>query len=339
MNTAINAPKQPKARLLEIDRAKGLAIFLVVLGHIVAGQPPEGNRWFSHVITIIYSFHMPFFMYLSGFVMLYSYKRIESIAAYWDYVWSKTKRLAPGFLLFALIILLGKILSSRFLHVDNMPPDFWRGLIDILVVPGESSAKTLWFIYVLLELYIVFPILMILTGGRYSLIITVALILHFVPATRVFMIADLFEYLVYFAIGACIASRFQSVERAIDRYGWIFLGLFVASISLVYVEMSQQLAKLLIGTLSIPALHFMIRMSPLSGSKLLLQWGLLSYAIYLMNTIAIGFSKGMIFQFTSWDYLNFLWVAPVLVCAGLYVPILVKLYVFPRIGPLDRITN
>ena len=60
---------QPSGRLLDIDRAKGFAIALVVWGHIYLGTPASPPpQWMEDTRGVIYSFHMPFFMYLSGFV-------------------------------------------------------------------------------------------------------------------------------------------------------------------------------------------------------------------------------------------------------------------------------
>ena len=42
-----------------IDIAKGLAIVLMVIGHTIPN---------NHFITLIFSFHMPLFIFLSGFV-------------------------------------------------------------------------------------------------------------------------------------------------------------------------------------------------------------------------------------------------------------------------------
>ncbi|ROT03695.1 hypothetical protein ED388_12660 [Muribaculaceae bacterium Isolate-007 (NCI)] len=46
-----------------IDCLKGFAIFLVVLGHVVQNY----NLMDSWIFRIIYSFHMPLFMFMSGY--------------------------------------------------------------------------------------------------------------------------------------------------------------------------------------------------------------------------------------------------------------------------------
>lgn len=73
-----------RQRLVDIDKAKGFAIFLVVLGHIIATNQPLGNDWYAILKMGIYKFHMPFFMYLSGVV--FAYPNIDTIGGYFTYV-------------------------------------------------------------------------------------------------------------------------------------------------------------------------------------------------------------------------------------------------------------
>ncbi|MCM1138939.1 MAG: acyltransferase family protein [Muribaculum sp.] len=65
-----NSPKTNRERVVWPDLLKCFAIFLVILGHIVATYDSRGysapvNKW-------IYSFHMPLFMMLSGLFFKYS---------------------------------------------------------------------------------------------------------------------------------------------------------------------------------------------------------------------------------------------------------------------------
>jgi len=67
--------EKPRSRLLEVDAARGLAILLVVLGHVVARDMPAGNAWFAEVKAAIYLFHMPLFMVLTGITFALSVPR------------------------------------------------------------------------------------------------------------------------------------------------------------------------------------------------------------------------------------------------------------------------
>jgi len=58
-----------KSRNNLIDAAKGLGILLVVLGHVIQANLPDPDD--NIVFRLIYSFHMPLFMFLSGMVAKY----------------------------------------------------------------------------------------------------------------------------------------------------------------------------------------------------------------------------------------------------------------------------
>ena len=45
----------------DIDRAKGLAILLVVFGHLVARADPADVAWYEPLRRAVYAIHMPFF--------------------------------------------------------------------------------------------------------------------------------------------------------------------------------------------------------------------------------------------------------------------------------------
>lgn len=57
-------------RLDYIDTAKALAIFFVVMGHVLSGCKSDCMESWDEMIVwrLIYSFHMPLFMFVSGFV-------------------------------------------------------------------------------------------------------------------------------------------------------------------------------------------------------------------------------------------------------------------------------
>lgn len=62
--------KEQKDRLVYIDIAKGIAIILVVIGHLLQYN---FSGTYKHILfNWIYSFHMPVFMMLSGYVSAYN---------------------------------------------------------------------------------------------------------------------------------------------------------------------------------------------------------------------------------------------------------------------------
>lgn len=63
---------ESKSRIHWIDYAKGIGIFLVVFGHVLIGMRVAAFTtfpdWIDQTIFYIYTFHMPLFFLLSGFV-------------------------------------------------------------------------------------------------------------------------------------------------------------------------------------------------------------------------------------------------------------------------------
>lgn len=56
-------------RINELDRIKGIAIVLVVVGHILAFVNGRFQYAFSNIIfQYIYIFHMPLFFWVSGYL-------------------------------------------------------------------------------------------------------------------------------------------------------------------------------------------------------------------------------------------------------------------------------
>ena len=73
MNSPTNAAAS-KPRLYSYDNLKFILIFLVVLAHLIEISAPfEGKQ---QLYTLIYSFHMPVFIFLSGFFAKHSSEKI-----------------------------------------------------------------------------------------------------------------------------------------------------------------------------------------------------------------------------------------------------------------------
>lgn len=59
-------------RDLSFDFIKGVLIILVVLGHVIQGLYGIDNPdvWENLLFTIIYTFHMPLFIFISGYFLI-----------------------------------------------------------------------------------------------------------------------------------------------------------------------------------------------------------------------------------------------------------------------------
>ncbi len=108
-------------RRTDIDAAKGLAILLVVFGHLVARADPAGVHWYEPLRRAVYAFHMPFFLYLSGLVAARSGALFVPLAAWPGLARRRAVRLLVPFLGLGLLVVVGKVGAARLMYVDNLP--------------------------------------------------------------------------------------------------------------------------------------------------------------------------------------------------------------------------
>lgn len=127
-------------RIVYIDVLKGVAVFFVVLGHIVAKE-----KDFNRLYNFIYSFHMPLFMFLAGCTTVISYSRKHNSDV--AYLGKRFVNIMVPYFVWAVIL---PVFSDRsFVKVD------WRSVLEKTFVTN----RMFWFLptlYVLIVGYIVY---------------------------------------------------------------------------------------------------------------------------------------------------------------------------------------
>ena len=133
--------KNVKNRIEWVDCAKGLAIILVVYGHALTYFSPN----FDSIVHVIYSFHMPLFFVLTGYVSAYSYDSEDFFAFYKK----KNITLMKPYFLYAVVLLLFKVLknclSGKTLSGGNI-----NCIINTILITRKSFISELWFLPCLL---------------------------------------------------------------------------------------------------------------------------------------------------------------------------------------------
>lgn len=97
-------------RIAWIDEVKGIGIVLVVLGHVSKNQP---------LVTWIYSFHMPLFFYIAGWLM---WKHRGGVILKKKYIFGKIKRLILPFCEYRIILAVYWLLVERYFRKLDMGP-------------------------------------------------------------------------------------------------------------------------------------------------------------------------------------------------------------------------
>lgn len=305
----------------DVDRAKGLAILLVVFGHLMADGYPRGNAWYDTAKGIVYSFHMPFFMYLSGYVFSLAGK--QAVGDYGGFLRDRAMRLLLPFLLFGLLIVAGKYFSQFFLFVDDPPASLLTGVGELLVHTKNSPALSIWYVYVLFLYSAAMPLLW-RAGVRWPLTLLLGALLFVLPASDLFYLDRVASYFLFFAIGGWVASR-PDIEGWFNRALPLWLLLFGVTLLSEWTTLPAHTRLLICGIASIPALHGLVQGRIFAHDRVLLALGGYAFSIYLLNTIVIGLVKAGYLKvapfYDGWAVL----ALALFFAAGVLVPIAIRL--------------
>lgn len=137
-----------------IDVVKALTIYLVVLGHVIQFWQYKDSWWNERLFLIIYSFHMPLFMMVSGLVVGMFRKHIP----YSAFIRKRFIQLMIPYLSWALIYVLRKPkleFEMIFTYPNNCLWFLWTlFFISIMVEPclrlDNVHKKYLYYIVVIL---------------------------------------------------------------------------------------------------------------------------------------------------------------------------------------------
>jgi fucose 4-O-acetylase-like acetyltransferase len=313
--------------LEDINSLTGLAIVFVVIGHLVTGKDIDSKSilWYKFLKEYIYSFHMPLFIFVSGFLLYYTMPTISSISNYKKYIFKKINRLVPSFLFFAFVIFITKILLESNLKVDNPVNSYWD-FFKIFYMPTFSFAGYLWYIYVLLLYYIILPILLNIINIEFLFLFSIPLAAF--SFTPYFALDFFFEFLPFCLLG-CLASKYYQVYKSILTKSYFSFIIIFVSVSFIFYF--YRLPKVFMGLISIPAFHSLILYLKSNKIALLPLFGKYTFAIYLMNTIVIGFIKAISFKYLGFSYNNFEYLFILLVIGGLFIPILIKIFIINKL--------
>lgn len=154
------------SRLISFDIAKALCIILVVIGHYIPDNSPQ---WYVNLRTWIYSFHMPLFMFASGYIYM-AFKKDEP---YWTFVTKKIRRLMIPYFVVSVIIITIKFLTQSSMYVEN--PVTAMSYLRIFYLP--EAGYFLWFIWALFTMFLIVPLFK--TKVSRIILFIISIVLHY----------------------------------------------------------------------------------------------------------------------------------------------------------------
>ena len=281
-----------------IDVARGIAIVLIVLGHVIHIVERELSvvlPGFDVLDRVLYSFHVPVFFFLAGMFLFSS----SSDLGVCGLIWKRAKRLLYPYLLWSVLQTTLEVASA-----SGGRERLAGELLQILYFPQAHF----WFLYVLFFCGAIGIALRGVLGTKRAtvwVLLGLSLIwyaLH--PILPGGPIKDLGVYLPYFALGAwgrmmndeSTAAKAMEGRRGTmnERCSWLsayaLLGLFLCSILLAVSKdlETNVLLRLPIGLLGVGAVlmssYVICASRRLRG---LAYIGRRSMAIYLIHVLAI----------------------------------------------------
>ncbi|MBR3242422.1 MAG: acyltransferase [Parasporobacterium sp.] len=285
-------------RIPYIDSLKGFAILCVVLGHIANGHmwDPEADPAYFVIYNVIYSFHMPLFIMLSGYVFRKSCFEPGTGTVRKEKTASQILNLTILYFLWSILLGLFKIIFGGF--VNN--PITWITLCLIPVQPIQLY----WYLFVLIVYYVVFGIL---NAGRVrpSIMLPVtfclAVLSTWIPPNLVFDVKRVLYYAFFFAFGFSLdflEKRFREKVSSPWR-ALLLLAFFVIAVILCIVFWNpavflhdRMLVNVLAGlAISLGLYACFQKWFWLGKNRFLIYLGKRCLEIYLLHTFLLSASR------------------------------------------------
>lgn len=275
-------------RLTQVDALRGIAIFLVVLGHSIIVYPVnlhEIDLW-RFIYNLINSVHLPLFFLISGFCFAYR-------GDYKTYIAKKIQRLLIPYFVFNL---LNFMMKSIFSNVVNKTKGITEAIIETLLEGGEY-----WFLYVLFIIFFIFPMIYRLIKQKrfhyYCLMMILVLMICFVPDYTIFRFSSLIYYLFFFVLGLYIKEFHKDI---VFSYSMSKISIIVSMIVLVGIwtytsTNTNQFISIVCPLFGIGFLYLLVSFDTVVN--MFKDFGKYSLQLYLLNGYFLVVSRTIIVNY------------------------------------------
>lgn len=270
-------------KILELNIMKFYGILLVILGHVafcytsMGAVPPAVPSDFMCIIKdVIYSFHMPMFVFVSGCVFAFQVEIRKKEYTLPSLIKNKLKRLLLPYYVFAYLW----VLPTMF-YLGKEPLQYAKGLL-----VGIDS-RHLWYVMMLFGVFILFYVLRLLCNRfriPHYVILVVAILLYIIPCTVVyFQIDNIFRYLLWFSAG-----YFLFLNRRWIRYTLVSTCILSGIMFMARVEVLDSLLMLSNGFIGICIFYYIsLHSKQLLKSRIFQVISKDSFGIYLFHAMII----------------------------------------------------
>lgn len=212
-------------RYTYIDIMKGIAILLVVLGHVLGAFYTNRKLVlpldYRLLYVTIYSFHMPVFFVIGG---LFADRWVER--SFKTAVVEKIQRLAVPYLFFGFLLAIVKEYGGGYANTLGGLKAFMKALI----VPFNLF----WFLYILFFFFIIYYIIVhyrIVRNAKFCFWV-LSLILFFVHSflPNIWILHRFSRFLVFFSSGTYMLRILDNYKGSFEKKGHVIFFMFVIAL-------------------------------------------------------------------------------------------------------------
>lgn len=308
--------KVKKPRIHELELIRAIAYIATIFRHSLAGFIYVGNmNLFTAVTTCsllsLVRFGTPTFLFVTGFVLLYNYETLN----YWVFLKKRfTKVIIPYVLwsvvYFAFLKILSRVDTTRLEDISTILSQIIHG----------SASYHLWFIIMILQFYILFPVFRsivkrfkggkkwigLLAGTFLYQIVVLWIYTKYLPGLTetvadgtllkellVYRDRNFLLWILYFMLGAIFAMNYEQIKGIINKYSKLIgLGAVLSLAYIIYVSLDRAVVE-----------NGIVTVNYMLTSPVYLR--MMSYSVFAILSIFLICSKivsagGPLYTFLKW---------------------------------------
>ncbi|MDU1413997.1 MAG: acyltransferase [Clostridium sp.] len=299
-------------RLYEITILNVIAILLVVLGHsgcIYAGKwsyvvVNNSSEILKYITNFIYSFHMPLFVFVSGYLFSYG-KSKDKYKSLKEFCVKKFKRLIIPYIIVGSFFM---IPIQMIFEIDNISTPYMSRIFSEIFL--GKTPRHLWFLLMLFNLFIIFYLLENIFKKNKVYINFIVLFLLSVIAVKIpnfYQVSGSIQYMLFFYLGYVAYNHNKLKTIYINKSMWIIIISYILLFNINYFIIGKYISlssntivvKVLdysidkiISILGVMSIYLFInnlknknyeRLERVCKSKLIFKINNLSFLIYLIH--------------------------------------------------------
>lgn len=306
----------------KISFLQTFGIILVVLGHT------EKNGTSFFIRDLIYSFHMPLFIFISGYLLKFTTEGKIGDIQLNIFIIKKCKRLIIPYILISSLAYIPKYLLGKF-AVRPLELSI-KDYIFNMLYPWDNPIIFFWFLPTIFLIILFTVVLYRVLKNKTEIILLLALVINIVSSKfldiRFLNINGGLNYLIFFILGIYYLENENKFDRIFQKRNTsVFIITFI--ILIINTVIVFPTIKVLYIFIAVIGIIFSLSCSSIylnSGYSFLERLKGKSFSIYLFSWFPQVFVRILGYQILN---LSMTIVIPISLIMGIYIPVLINLFI------------